>query len=138
MVLARSAVQETAEPDKMNSILWSAHHFYGSDRPCAARVAGSDRQYRYAQTFLRYEETRSRSGATGDLTWRVTEPGLYRVRLPRRQHDDGGWRLVWIAKGGELKWCHIDDARAQAIVARLDAGEEYEAARRATRPEAAR
>lgn len=118
-------------------IEWSAHQYYGSGRPWVALVTGRCEQYGYAREFLRGETRRSRSGATGSTTWEVG-PGLYECRWPRRNHDDGGWRIVYVAtsglQAGQMVWRSIDDARRDAIIARLDAGEPYDEARRATRP----
>jgi hypothetical protein len=68
------------------------------------------------------------------VTWLIDEPGLYQCRFPRRQHDDGGWRIVWSTSDGQLEWTQIDDDRAMRIVKLMDSGESFEAARCATTP----
>ncbi len=118
----------------MDEIIVTAHQYFGCARPWVARVTGMDSQYGFARAFLAAATTSSRSGATGDHEWSLTEPGLYECRFPRRRHDDGGMRIVWRAKDGALKWTSTSAERAREIARLMDAGETFAAARLATRP----
>jgi hypothetical protein len=72
----------------------------------------------------------SSSGATGDFTYEINDPGLYRIGGSKR---DDALFILW-NKGGKLIYAKIDKARADKIARLMDAGQQFEAARYATRP----
>lgn len=99
-------------------------------RPWVACVTGRDPKYGLAQTFIRADESSSsRSGRTGNKTWHIDDPGLYRIGGTKR---DDTCLLLWI-KDGNLVRTDIDMPRAKTMARMMDDGVQFEDARRATR-----
>ena len=108
---------------------FTLHAHYGF-RPWMAEITGTSSQYGFAQTFIRADErTHSRSGATGDNTYEIDTPGLYRIGGTKRDNEIF---MLWI-KNGELVRTTVDQSRASQIAKLMDAGEEFNAARLATK-----
>jgi hypothetical protein len=111
----------------MNSVTISVSKHYG--KTCwLAWITGTDIKYGYERDFEQASCKRtSRSGQTGTHDYVLVDPGLY-------QDSEGRLILVWQEASGGLKWCNIADERAKRIARLLDQGEEFEAARLATKP----
>jgi len=106
------------------------------ERAYVARITGSDAYYGLERTFIDADRVErdhwGRARYIRTYYWDL-EPGLY-------ERAAGGERwhiIVWTKKDGTTQKAKIDDARVTAIVRLLDAGEDYEAARVATRAAAA-
>lgn len=113
----------------MNTIRITAHAHLGY-RPWLARITGLDAKYGLARDFLEsYVVNPSRSGRTGVHAWEI-DVGLYQRGGTKR---DDGLFIVW-RKDGQLFRTTVDMARAQAIARLLDEGQDFEAARKATKP----
>lgn len=109
-----------------------ALHAHLGFRPWVARVTGRDPKYGLAQSFVRANESSSsRSGRTGNKTWHIDEPGLYRIGGTKR---DDTCLLVWL-KNGDLTRTDIDMVRAKVMAKLMDEGADFEAARQATKPQ---
>ena len=104
---------------------------YGAERPWVAEITGIDQRYGLARAFIPLcLLCTSRSGKVKRWGFRTQIPGLYEIR---HAGDQSGYRIVWQGTDGELQDCRCSDPRARLIAELLEAGEEFEAARRATR-----
>ena len=96
-------------------------------RAWVAAITGTDRRvFRVADRVLRDHFGRTRYIRTyqHDLS-----PGLYEVS----QHGDLRYLLVWLKRDGTIAKCNLDADRVREMATLMDHGQDFEAARRATR-----
>lgn len=95
-----------------------------------AKITGRDTKYGYSREFVSGRRTASKSGKTGSYTYLLDE-GLYE----ECERGERLYRIVFISpQSGEITIGTIGSERAEAIAARIDAGESFESARAATKP----
>lgn len=99
----------------------------GAKRPWVAQVTGTDPKYGYAQSFMRGDESVHAQGA--DYQYDLEE-GLYRAGGATGVND---FFVVARTKSGKLAKITIPSERAKAIAQRLQRGEDFNAARVATK-----
>lgn len=98
-----------------------------------ARISGKDDHYGYAREFVARGATEhSRSGKTGSITYTL-EPGLYE----ECEAGERSYTLVAILKDGALHVWDCAADRAERIAVALDAGMDFNAARKASKEVAA-
>lgn len=98
-----------------------------------ARITGSDRTYGLAREFFDADKVErdhfGRARYIRTYSWKLTE-GLYE----RAAEGERWYVIVWRTRDGEMRIGRITDDRLDAMVRRMDAGDDYDTARLATRP----
>ncbi len=99
-----------------------------------ARITGTDSTYGLRREFLSGKSDSNDQYRKAKCTWNDVyelEPGLYEL-------SEGGQQYLWIVsiKDGAAVKITASPERARKMAELMDAGETYDAARKATRPQA--
>lgn len=107
-------------------------HAHMGYKPWAARITGTNPTHHYTRDFLRAERKMSSSGKSGNVTFTITEPGVYQIGGTKGENN---FLMLRILNSGAEKLLVVGEERVNAIAKLMDGGMEFEAARVATIPQ---